>query len=874
MRPGDLVEFKAGTFGIAEPENYGLYLDRVKRKGDFFIVLYTVQGQREFKRERVGRVVLQSRVPASALADEGALGVRLRALLKEARSATTRDAQAAAEEGRDRDLWKRLDGGGRERTPAELAAAFFDVATPGPEQVAAVRKILESCARPGVGYFERLPGDERWKPLARDEYRRITEGREGLQALRNRLVKTEEVEEEGRRRTVYRPVPVEEAQLADADRGRLLFVRDVMEDYVLHDRLTKPWGVGGTHVNAIDGWSLFETLKFLALDWTGSRATVSSAFVEFLLGAGLWTPRVALEALAKRKVLAQPGFSWDMDEHAVREAAAFPEAFPSEWLAGRKDFRATECYTIDPPDAKDFDDAVGVDRLPDGAWLLRVHIADVSHYVRPGGRLDRMARERATSLYLPTGVLPMLPPRLSEDLCSLRAARDRLAMSVEVEYGPDGTVRAERFHEAVIRVRANKTYGDVEAAIGRGEEPFSSMARLAEVLQARRRGLALETGEVRMILEGDTIGHHVKFGTVATKMIEAFMVAANEAVARHLAERGIPQLFRCHPLPDRSGVRRFNAQMRTMNVDVEIELPEEEGAAKGEGGAEEGPSVLEMLQKGNRLTLVGGGFLPDEDEDGDEGEEDGEAPPPPIVRGLAQLTEAERDAWLRPFRDALLKINAVPQVEWRDIVYVKLLSCMGRAFYTPDNLGHFGLGSDSYQHFTSPIRRYPDLVCHRQLRALLRSEAPPHDRAALLEMAPHASDQGSAAEDIERTVVGVALLFEERQSKRPWPRPAWVNGVTKKGIFLTLGHGLEARVFPGDIPGGPFDVDENDSYLFVGTRSRPGLLQRVDAKQWRERLSESGDELVDVKLRLGDRVGAVASGFDYVDGRVVAKLVG
>jgi ribonuclease R len=217
-------------------------------------------------------------------------------------------------------------------------------------------------------------------------------------------------------------------------------------------------------------------------------------------------------------------------------------------------------------------------------------------------------------------------------------------------------------------------------------------------------------------------------------------------------------------------------------------------------------------------------------------------------------------------------VNEIRDPDRRDIVYVKLLACMGRAFYTPDNLGHFGLGSACYHHFTSPIRRYPDLVCHRQLRSLLRGEAPSHDRAQLLEMAPDCSDQGSAAEEIERGVVQVALLFEERASGRAWPRGGWVNAVTKKGIFVNLGHGLEARVFTSDMPGGPYDVDENDSYLFVGSQSRPEAFGRRDVERWRETVRAETGEMERIKLRLGDRLTVVGAGFDYIDGRVVAKL--
>lgn len=866
------MEFKAGAHGLEAPQNVGIYLERVKRKGDFFIVLFTAKGRREFRRDRVGRVLLSSKLPEDVLADDEALRGRLGALVEEAASGAPEASRRIAQEGQDRDLWRRLDGAGVPLSIPQIASAVFGAASPKEHQLSAVRDILRSCERPGVGYFERVPGrEERWRPLARDEYQRIAKEREGLNALRNRLVRSVEVEDGDRVRTAYVGVPLAEANLGDEDRACLEFVRDVMAEFVHHDRLPPGRGVAGTGVHTIDAWKLLDHLRFLAFDWTGSRASVSSTFIEFLLGLRLWNEQDALTAVARRHVAASEGFEWAMDERAVQEASRFPAEIPADVVAVRVDLRGTECYTIDPADAKDHDDAVGVDRLADGGWRLRVHIADVAHYVRPGSPLDRMARGRATSLYLPTGVLPMLPPRLSEDLCSLRADRDRLAMTAELEYDATGRLRSENFLETVIRVRGNVTYPEVDAALEQARDPFAPMGELARLLQAQRRGLALETGEVRVVLAPEAVTSHVKFGTPATRMIEAFMVAANEAVARHLARGGVPALYRCHPLPDRAAVARFNAQMRTLELPAGIELPEPTEDEK----EPEGPSVLDLLKGGKSLTLVGGGFRVESDEAAAAADEEpnGEGPAaPPALVGLAQLTEGEQEAWLAPFRRILETVNALSNLDLREIAHVKLLSCLGRALYTPDNLGHFGLGSTCYCHFTSPIRRYPDLVVHRQLRTLLRGEAAPHERDELVSMAAHCSEQGGLADDLERAVVQVALLLQERASSRTWPRPGLVNGLSRRGIFVSLGEGLEARVLPSDLPGGPWSVDENESYLFVGSRDRPELAGQVTGTNWRELFDETLGEVVSVRLRLGDRILVTKTGFDYVEGKIAAKV--
>jgi exoribonuclease R len=344
------------------------------------------------------------------------------------------------------------------------------------------------------------------------------------------------------------------------------------------------------------------------------------------------------------------------------------------------------------------------------------------------------------------------------------------------------------------------------------------------------------------------------------------MVAANEAIARILTKEQIPLLYRCHPLPDRASVERFNRQCETMEVPVRIELPKPEEKPK----EEQGLSLLDALKKGGKVDLFGGGFAMQDEEP-----PQAEAPPPaPALRGLAQLSPEEQDAWLQPFRRALVEVTRIQDDALKGLVYLKTLGTFGRAFYTPQNLGHFGLGSTCYCHFTSPIRRYPDLVVHRQLRWLLRGKqgAMPHDLASLDILAAHTSDQGAGAESLERGVVDAALVFASRDPRWAGAQKALVNGVTKGGAFCSLEGGLEARVAAQDIPGGPYSVDEWDSKLFVGAQERPEMESEVTAKNWRERVDPETGAVEKVRVRLGDRVTVAISARDYVDGRVAAKL--
>lgn len=899
MKPGDLVEFKAGLFGIQPPGNLGIYLERVKRKGAFFVVLHTLKGRQEVKPDNLTAKRLTARLSPDEL--EGDLTPRLKQLIAQMGQGKLKE-EARAEGATDRDLWQKAkEMEGAPLSPDDLAAAFFATKTPSRPQVGEIRKILESCREPGVGYFEREPAaakrgadatpgassgrEERWRPITRAQHVSFHKEKDGLQRLRNKLVLVEEVDDEetGYLRTVYRGIPVAEANLDEEDRRRLAFVAEAMRDFVLHDRFTGRLTLGDSGKHTLDGFTLFPYLKFLSLDWTGAeRVTVSSTFVEFLVDTDLLGLDDAVELVARRKVLANPNFGWEMPADVMRSAQRPPGEFPPEWLAPRRDLRNQRCFTIDPPDARDHDDAVGVEWHADESADLWVHIADVSHYVEKETTLDHEARKRATSVYLPTGVLPMLPPRLSNDLCSLEPQKDRLAMTVRIRVAPDGRIVEEEAMESVIRVSANVPYGEVQKAIEEGDaavsaehyaplaegaREFKRMRELADRLDAHRRNLAIETSERRIKLTADNVEHVEKMGTPATRLIETFMVAANEAIARILTREKVPLLYRCHPLPDRSSIARFNAQCETMGVHIRIVPPEppQKAAPKQE------ISLLDALKKGGKVDLFGGGFAMRDAQP--EPEAEPEAPQPALV-GLAQLPEEEQIAWMRPFREALAKVKDIQDPGLQALVFVKTLGTMGRAFYTPANLGHFGLGSTCYCHFTSPIRRYPDLVVHRQLRWLLRGrQGPiPHDSAGLDILAAHTSDQGSAAEHLERGVVDSALVFASREPRWEGAQRALVNGMSRGGVFMSLSGGLEARVGLSDIPGGPYSMDEFESMIFVGEQERAEMTAEVSAKNWRELVDPEGEVKL-VRLRLGDRTNVQITFRDYVEGRVAAKLL-
>jgi ribonuclease R len=398
-------------------------------------------------------------------------------------------------------------------------------------------------------------------------------------------------------------------------------------------------------------------------------------------------------------IMAKYGLPDAFPEEVEAEAARVPTTVRPGDIAGRTDFRDWETVTVDPETARDHDDAISLDRLPGGGWKLAVHIADVAHYVRPGSALDQEAYLRGTSVYFPDRVVPMLPHALSSNICSLVEDQDRLTQTAVLELDSRGRVRKAEFHDGVIRSRARMSYQQVQrivdgdAELRRQKAPlvplFERMDALAKLMHQRRyeRGsLDFDLPEPKLVL--DAAGEMT--AVVATerldsmRVIEEFMLAANEAVADKLARSATPALYRIHEPPDPERVEEF---------------------------AE-------------------------------------------LASSFGYRMPAKAEA-VRP-QDFQLVLRQVAGKPEEKLVSYLLLRTMKLARYHEENLDHFGLATDSYTHFTSPIRRYPDLVVHRALRGLLRGGgaggAPPL-AADLPEMARHLSEMERRASDAERELI-------------------------------------------------------------------------------------------------------------------------
>jgi len=377
----------------------------------------------------------------------------------------------------------------------------------------------------------------------------------------------------------------------------------------------------------------------------------------------------------------------------LAEADAAPQYIPERDREGRRDFRGLPIVTIDGETAKDFDDAVLVERRASGNYLLHVHIADVAHYVRPGMALDREARLRGTSVYFPDRAVPMLPLELSNGICSLNPHVDRLVMSALMEIDPQGRVVQYELAPGIIRSAERMTYTSVRDILA-GEPAacqryaalvpnFKLMEELALILNRRRvqRG-SIDFDLPEPLIEFDESGRMVGIArserNFAHRLIEEFMLAANEAVAGYIERHEIPSLYRIHEKPEAKKVLEFEEIAATFGYSLGVELP--------------------AAQR----------FRPSKRDEHDR-----------HTRFLERLEAKDLEITPRHYQRLTQRLEGKP--EERILSYLMLRS-LKQARYSEENVGHFALAAATYTHFTSPIRRYPDLIVHRILKAALERE--------------------------------------------------------------------------------------------------------------------------------------------------------
>jgi len=502
----------------------------------------------------------------------------------------------------------------------------------------------------------------------------------------------------------------------------------------------------------------------------------------------------------------------------VEQAEAIPNVITARELAGRRDFRALDIVTIDGETARDFDDAVWVDRLANGNYALQVHIADVSHYVRPGTPIDAEARLRGTSVYFPDRAVPMLPFELSTNICSLNPHVDRLVLSALLEIDRRGEVVGQEFSSGVIKSVERMTYTDVhlvlegDAGLRDRYKPlvarFELMQELALALNRKRvRRGSIDFDLPEPLIEFDEWGAMtgVTRGprNIAHRIIEEFMLAANEAVASHLENAGTATIYRIHEKPDPKRVMEFE------------EMAVQFGYSLGVGA----------------IPVKKFGYT-DRRRDGTK------------HRREIVMADAISSISSRNYQRLVTKIEGRP--EERILSYLMLRS-LKQARYSTENVGHFALAAETYTHFTSPIRRYPDLMVHR----LLVGQAAGQPRESELSvLAEECSQSERRAADAERELV------EWKRVKFMTERlgevfEALVISTAKYGLFVELSELFIEGLVPIDtLPGDQYTYQEKVRKI-VGKRTRREfsigdrvcvMLDRVDANERKLQFSISEDD--------------------------------
>jgi ribonuclease R len=463
--------------------------------------------------------------------------------------------------------------------------------------------------------------------------------------------------------------------------------------------------------------------------------------------------------LAMKEILIQQGFSLQFPEEVVEETLRIPDHIQQEELLRRRDMRETLTFTIDPEDAKDFDDAISFARIGKGLWEVGVHIADVSYYIQQDSALDLEAYQRATSVYLPDRVVPMLPERISNELCSLRPHEDKLTYACVFQINEKAEIKNSWIGRTVIHSNHRFTYEDVQSIIETGnglyDKEILSLHQLAKTFRDKRMkagAINFSSQEVRFKLDekGSPLGIVIKESKESHQLIEEFMLLANRTVAERVSKvmvgnKPIPFPYRIHDQPDEEKLIPFVEFARKYGYHFETNTPE---------------------------------------------------------------------AIARSFNEMLVKVKGFPEQRVLEQMGIRT---MAKAVYTTKNIGHYGLGFEHYCHFTSPIRRYPDVMVHRVLTDVLKGDAKPDKK--LEQQCIHSSERERAAMESERAANKYKqveymkqFLGEEFQ--------AVVSGVASFGFWAeTIDHKCEGLVSCTSLLDYDDFVYHEDDYSLVGRRS-------------------------------------------------------
>ena len=568
-------------------------------------------------------------------------------------------------------------------------------------------------------------------------------------------------------------------QLPSEENTNYRLIEDVWFAIISNEKLPEEFSLSESeYIIRWKAYDLIEDAKTFATTCSGLRFRDSLPSIALLL---IKSKRInATQLLDLRlnhlRLNSSNPFGRDYDSRLSDIAERIPDVDADNALKdGRTDLRHLPFVTIDPKTAKDFDDAVCLIE-ENGKRTLWVAIADVAHYIMPETLLDEEAQARATSVYLPHAVLPMLPSRLSDNLCSLRSKVPRLAMAVSMQIEDDLTIGKVSAFESIIEVRENLSYEDAL------DNPrFQNMMDLAEGLRQNEIRLNLNSAELRPRVDGDEISVDVKWPNKATEMIETFMVATNNSIGIMLGKENAPLPWRSHAPPDAPEVEGLNAKFEAMGIGIELPMP----SVKKFGQSEEAELASMLGDWANSGNIQISGLEISDDQDGI----------PQYMKNVLD-PEARKDI-LVSLKEAQEKASNLKNAT-RRVVDHGLFYLLQRAIYSPDNLGHFGLNLDAYVHFTSPIRRYADLIVHRQLKSFLKGEEWVHSGEEITKISEQCTANSREAKTIEWELVANAFHLhllrggtidsikdsDDELELKQWP--ARVVGLRNPWIFLDL----------------------------------------------------------------------------------------
>jgi ribonuclease R len=562
------------------------------------------------------------------------------------------------------------------------------------------------------------------------------------------------------------------------DTGRVILVPDWKKMYVPFFVRGDNLPVGSKVVLALGGWEKGEPYPWGTVEEVIGEAGVHDVEMRALaLSQGFsseFPPGVVTEA----KKLEEAGEAMIAEEAATVAPWDLSHSGPE-----RRDFRGITTFTIDPADAKDFDDALSVRTLASGDTEVGIHIADVSFFVRPGSVIDKEARSRATSVYLVDRTIPMLPHVLSTNFCSLNPNVDRLSMSAVFVLDADANVKERWFGETIIHSDKRFSYEEAQGVIDAQEGPMLSelniLRSLAKKIRTRRianGAIEFDTAEVKIELDSDgkPVAVRLKERKETNLLIEDYMLMANVAVAEELAalgkkNGGNPSVYRIHDAPDAERIVDLAAFLKVMGYDLPV----------GPGGRVTGPALNTLLAK---------------------------------TKGTPE--------------EYLIKTAA--------------LRSMAKAVYSTKNVGHFGLAFDFYTHFTSPIRRYPDILVHRMLKHYVAGE--PMDKKAMAEfdqLALRSSEREVAAAEAERDSIKMKQV-EFLAGRIGEEFDGVISGVTDRGLYVELDETRADGMIRIAAIGDDYYTHDQKRYRLVGERTKKeyALGDRIRVRLTAARVAE------------------------------------